>query len=746
MRNTFTLIIALLCITLGANAQSGHGIQWQQVTNTGLPSAVEYYESTSDLEGGQKLKAFYTKVDFSTGEVALKTTMTTSGFQKPSAFAKNYGGKVYTAINGGFYGANGSVSLVIDNSDILAHNIFALSRSGKTYYPTRSAIGINKEKKLAIDWVYGFTGDKTVYSYTQPAQNVEGEQPLPSPSQSTGSLWEQEMAMGGGPLLIKDGEAVADYGFELFPADIVGSRAPRTAVGITANNELISLVVDGRQSGYSDGVTLRELTDMLEDLGCVAALNLDGGGSSAMVVDDEVVNKPSDGSERSVKSVLMVVAAPKVMDTEGDAYQEKGTVPFEEASSQEGYGTSPSRIVTTDQEKVTAEAIYTLEGIVPGKYEVEAWWQSSEEYASDATFQVRKGEDDFTQEEVKVDQTDTEKSHQFNTLGVFDLSEKDSIVLVNQTTTGSKVNIDAIRLRYLEKSKPTLAFTSGWDPSETYAKNEELSLSFSSESPNTGVPLTSLKLTKKVGSQKEILWDYTVAEGEEVYQLQGEAAFTVTEEVGMKITLLLEAVDSTGEVHTDEALFYVTAQSPTILFDNNRTRMEGTHEVGEVLSIPLSFAPVKDSRPLKQLSIYFIAGEEERLLKEESIAEGVSAYTYTYEVTNEASEAILSFQIEDVNGYISKALYTMQVPTVLGVSIADFPQDLKITYTEEEWQVTSSRQPILGAALYTLEGRVLYEKPYEYGVKNVRIPLKTTGQIYLLKIITSEGTFTRKVM
>lgn len=111
-------------------------------------------------------------------------------------------------------------------------------------------------------------------------------------------------ALGGNPMLVSSGR-IAD-------GDVDGGgaffgRNPRTAVGITADRKLLMVVVDGRQSGYSVGMSLRELAQLMADLGAVEAVNLDGGGSSAMFVNGLVANRPSDGGERLVSSALVVL-------------------------------------------------------------------------------------------------------------------------------------------------------------------------------------------------------------------------------------------------------------------------------------------------------------------------------------------------------------------------------------------------------------------------------------------------------
>ncbi len=88
---------------------------------------------------------------------------------------------------------------------------------------------------------------------------------------------------------------------------------PRTAAGVTANGQLILLIVDGRQAGLSLGMYNRELADLLIHYGAVDAVNLDGGGSSTLVFSDptpRALNRPSDGRERAVAASVAVFAAP----------------------------------------------------------------------------------------------------------------------------------------------------------------------------------------------------------------------------------------------------------------------------------------------------------------------------------------------------------------------------------------------------------------------------------------------------
>ena len=95
--------------------------------------------------------------------------------------------------------------------------------------------------------------------------------------------------ISGGPYLVKGGEVYVDMTAQKLAA--IGGRNPRTAIGYTKDKHLIMLTADGRE-GASVGLTLNELAHLMKELGCVYAMNLDGGGSTVMYVNGQVVNRP----------------------------------------------------------------------------------------------------------------------------------------------------------------------------------------------------------------------------------------------------------------------------------------------------------------------------------------------------------------------------------------------------------------------------------------------------------------------
>ena len=113
--------------------------------------------------------------------------------------------------------------------------------------------------------------------------------------------------VGGAGLLIRDGRDIEDWSIERFNPGFAENRHPRTMIGTAADNTIWLVTVDGRQPELSVGMTFVELQALANRLGLVNALNLDGGGSTTMWVQGQVMNKPSDPTgPRKVSDALLV--------------------------------------------------------------------------------------------------------------------------------------------------------------------------------------------------------------------------------------------------------------------------------------------------------------------------------------------------------------------------------------------------------------------------------------------------------
>jgi exopolysaccharide biosynthesis protein len=113
-----------------------------------------------------------------------------------------------------------------------------------------------------------------------------------------------------GPALVADGEVlngIDDVEVDTnFGNHSIQGDQPRTAIGVIDDNHLVLVVVDGRDTGYSVGADMTELATLMKGLGAVTAYNIDGGGSSTMYFNGEVVNQPSNGGERGTSDILYV--------------------------------------------------------------------------------------------------------------------------------------------------------------------------------------------------------------------------------------------------------------------------------------------------------------------------------------------------------------------------------------------------------------------------------------------------------
>jgi hypothetical protein len=111
--------------------------------------------------------------------------------------------------------------------------------------------------------------------------------------------------VGAGPRLIRGGRIdLSEGGF-----NHANGRHPRTAFAVTGEGKFLFLTLDGRQR-TSAGMTLAELAELLHSMGAVEAINLDGGGSTTMVVNGAIRNSPSDGRERAVSDAILVFSVP----------------------------------------------------------------------------------------------------------------------------------------------------------------------------------------------------------------------------------------------------------------------------------------------------------------------------------------------------------------------------------------------------------------------------------------------------
>ena len=328
MKTKKTLLLLLCCLGMSLFAQP-YNLTWTPVSVAGLPVEISVYKTTSSLNG-RAFVAYYAIADMSTGNIELRPVKASTALQSPSEFVSSYGPNAYVCINGGYFDigsfANGSYSLIIDRGAVKANNLQVLKRSGIDHFPTRAAIGVDKNQEGLCAWSTSVGG--MPYWYPIPSPNVEGS-PQIQPNKdfpAGGDTWKKSgvySAIGGGPMLVKDGvNKFLNYttNYELFDSDIFNPGTPyppRTAVGYRADGKIVFFVCEGReQNSVSRGARLTELAQIMIELGCTNAINLDGGGSTAMIAGTSLINKPSDGAQRKVFSTVMLVKREPVVEPE----------------------------------------------------------------------------------------------------------------------------------------------------------------------------------------------------------------------------------------------------------------------------------------------------------------------------------------------------------------------------------------------------------------------------------------------
>lgn len=271
------------------------------------PKGLTVAEFTDQL-GGDVCKGFVATVDFKTNpDLAFRPQL--SSAKKPTAYFSAFtDGTPYVAVNGGYFSGGTSVSLLVDNSRLRSNNAPEETISGKTYPLARAALGQMSDGSFEAVWAANVGAD--LYAFPSAVANDDSAGTVGTAftaSTAGARKWTPKYAIGGGPMLVYDGENVAAENTPKELLTYIAGRNPRTALGVTEDGKLIVLVCDGRNKNNSAGYTFVELADKMIALGCTYAVNLDGGGSSVFVGrEGTVMNAPSDGVQRSVPTAVII--------------------------------------------------------------------------------------------------------------------------------------------------------------------------------------------------------------------------------------------------------------------------------------------------------------------------------------------------------------------------------------------------------------------------------------------------------
>ena len=292
-------------------------LSWEKQSYEGA-EGVEVYKTTSQLNG-RNFNAWYAiadpaKVDF---RVLYPETV---GTKKTVAAQAEAAGDCLALINGAIYG-NYNIGVIITEGKMTQQWHGEIegcywATNSQLYQLTRPIIGVDKDGKAGAYWV-GVPQQGTFYYYDRPQANVVGQAKYPkvtATSPAPAVEWNPYFAISCGPMVLYDGKVCADNtmiddthyytNFECWDESGVYSAHPdRSAVGVTADGKIVLFICDGRIDA-SQGAYIKELGPIMKSLGCVHAMNLDGGGSTGMWINGAGMINYKDSSWRAVKSTL----------------------------------------------------------------------------------------------------------------------------------------------------------------------------------------------------------------------------------------------------------------------------------------------------------------------------------------------------------------------------------------------------------------------------------------------------------
>ncbi len=259
-----------------------------------LPADVRVY---AGVNADLPLRAWLVRLPSRYAARVVVSDDTSDVRETTSSFAQDAGACV--AVNGGYFRMGNfpasAVGLLVQEGRISAEATDAAGPDSARQAVARAAIGRMSDGRYETGWI-AQQGDAL----------LRLERPVrPGQTPPAGHRWQPLEAMGAGPMLLLNGQYRITAWEEGFGYTSIPNRHPRTAAGVAANGDLLLVVVDGRQEA-SRGVDLAELARLMREAGARDALNLDGGGSSTLVVQGRLVNRPTGGTfERQVMNALV---------------------------------------------------------------------------------------------------------------------------------------------------------------------------------------------------------------------------------------------------------------------------------------------------------------------------------------------------------------------------------------------------------------------------------------------------------
>ena len=227
------------------------------------------------------------------------------GLNTPSEIALKSGASVI--INGGYFSRGQKpmrhIGLLKSKDSLYEPASNSVLRENLRYNINRGAFAIKYDNIPEISWAT--TKNDSIFSWNFPFTNRPGKPA--SINHSFSQFWNVKEAVHAGPILVTNRMINVTSEQEVFFNTPVDGVQPRSAIGYKKNGDVVMMVIDGRQVD-SRGAYLKELAMLMIQFDCEDALNLDGGGSSSLIINGNLINNPIGlNSEREVMSFIAAI-------------------------------------------------------------------------------------------------------------------------------------------------------------------------------------------------------------------------------------------------------------------------------------------------------------------------------------------------------------------------------------------------------------------------------------------------------
>lgn len=306
----------LLITGLYTKAQTS-SLHWNEVTDQfgPLPQSIKVFASDKIFKDSNFV-GYYVSINTKDKKLDMGADTTLYRRFTPQQFYTRIG-QPYVVVNSSFFEFvhNTNVNIVVKEGVPVSYNIHSIPAKGKdtlTYtHVLGSALGMDKKGKIDVVYTYTDSNSKEIlYQQTvmKPFRDSNIKLSVNDARLNGLTPWKVKWANGGGPVLMSEGQIhITNDDERKFAGKAILDYHPRTAMGYKKDGTLIIMAIQGRMKGIAAGITLTELANLFQELGCYEAINLDGGGSSCLLVNGKETIKPSDATgQRPVPAVFYV--------------------------------------------------------------------------------------------------------------------------------------------------------------------------------------------------------------------------------------------------------------------------------------------------------------------------------------------------------------------------------------------------------------------------------------------------------